>query len=274
STVIARQVEREYTRAAEHVEQLIRNVALERHSLEAAPNRRNRRDYSRRPSAERERAVGERIRELIEQRLERAEVPDSVRDFLLNVWLRHLRTAALRNGEDSTEFRVAMEVVDDLVWSLDGIGVGDRRELDERDDRRNRRELAQRIPPLIRLMTQGVREIGAQDDEYRPFFDELFLIHLRRMQRRNRAERRRERGSGSGSGGGGGGGSGAGGDGRARAAGNAGDDAGAGGGAGGGASEGRGSFAGRQPDRRTVATSAASAPPATAAGVPPASAAG
>ncbi|NLD68160.1 MAG: DUF1631 domain-containing protein [Limnobacter sp.] len=181
STVIARQVEREYARAAEHVEQLIRNVALERHSLEAAPNRRNRRDYSRRPSAERERVVSERIRKLIEQRLGQAEVPDSVRQFLLDVWLRHLRTAALRNGEDSTEFRVAMEVVDDLVWSLDGVGNGDRR------------ELAERIPPLIRLMMQGVREIGAQDDEYRAFFDELFLIHLRRMQRRKRAERRRER---------------------------------------------------------------------------------
>ena len=40
-----------------------------------------------------------------------------------------------------------------------------------------------RIPPLIRLLTQGVREIGVKDDELKPFFDELFLIHLRKMQR-------------------------------------------------------------------------------------------
>lgn len=172
SSVIARQVEREYARAAQHVGQLIERVARERQSLETAPDRRNRRDYSRRPGPDRERLVTERIRELIERRLSGSEVPESVREFLQNVWLRHLRTAALRSGEDSTDFRVAMQVVDDLVWSLDGRDGG------------SRRELAERIPPLIRLIGQGVNEIGAKDDEYRAFFDELFLIHLRRMQRK------------------------------------------------------------------------------------------
>src|SRR5690606_5915195 len=172
SSVIARQVEREYARAAQHVGQLIERVARERQSLETAPDRRNRRDYSRRPGPDRERLVTERIRELIERRLSGSEVPESVREFLQNVWLRHLRTAALRSGEESTDFRVAIQVVDDLVWSLDGRDGG------------SRRELAERIPPLIRLIGQGVNEIGAKDDEYRAFFDELFLIHLRRMQRR------------------------------------------------------------------------------------------
>src|SRR5690606_14726673 len=172
SSVIARQVEREYARAAQHVGQLIERVARERQSLEAAPDRRNRRDYSRRPGPDRERLATERIRELIEKRLVGSEVPESVREFLQNVWLRHLRTAALRSGEESTDFRVAMQVVDDLVWSLDSRDGG------------SRRELAERIPPLIRLIGQGGNEIGAKDDEYRAFFDELFLIHLRRMQRK------------------------------------------------------------------------------------------
>ncbi|MCM5569345.1 DUF1631 domain-containing protein [Burkholderiaceae bacterium FT117] len=174
SSVIARQVEREYARAAQHVGQLIERVARERQALEAAPDRRNRRDYSRRPGPDRERLVTERIRELIEQKLADSEVPESVRDFLHKVWLRHARTAALRSGEDSTDFRVAMQVVDDLVWSLDVRDGG------------SRRELAERIPPLIRLIGQGVSEIGAKDDEFRAFFDELFLIHLRRMQRGHR----------------------------------------------------------------------------------------
>lgn len=183
SSVIARQVEREYTRAAQHVGQLIERVARERQSLEAAPGRRNRRDYSRRPGPDRERLVTERIREMIEKRLSGGEVPESVREFLQNVWLRHLRTAALRSGEDSADFQVAMQVVDDLIWSLDS-GAGG-----------SRRELAERIPPLIRLIGQGVSQIGAKDEEFRAFFDELFLIHLRRMQRgRGRAPRRSEEG--------------------------------------------------------------------------------
>ncbi len=175
SAVMAQQVEKEYSRAARSVGQLIDRVVRERRTLEETPSRRNRRDYARRPSRERERLVTEHLSALLAERLDRHQAPESVRDFVSNVWLRHMRTAALRNGEESAEFRVSLQVVDDLLWSLD-----------EGDERRSRRELAQRIPPLIRLMTQGVREIGAKDEEFKSFFDELFLIHLRRMQRRER----------------------------------------------------------------------------------------
>lgn len=174
SAVMAQQVEKEYSRAARSVGQLIERVVRERRTLEETPGRRNRRDYARRPDRERERQVTERLRTMLDERLDRHQAPESVRDFVVNVWLRHLRTAVLRNGEDSADFRVSMQVVDDLLWSLNG------------REQRSRRELAQRIPPLIRLMTQGVREIGAKDDEFKSFFDELFLIHLRRMQRRDR----------------------------------------------------------------------------------------
>lgn len=186
SAVMAQQVQKEYSRAARSVGQLIEHVVRERRSLEETPGRRNRRDYARRPSREREEEVTGHLHALLAERLQRHAAPESVRDFIMNVWLRHLRTAALRDGEQSAEFQVSLRVVDDLLWSLDDTG-----------ERRSRRELAQRIPPLIRLMTQGVREIGAKDEEFKSFFDELFLIHLRRMQRRDRergATRTRARG--------------------------------------------------------------------------------
>src|SRR5690606_9957312 len=148
SAVMAQQVQKEYARAARNVGQLVEHVVRERRSLEETPGRRNRRDYSRRPSREREKAVTEHLRTLLAERLDRHSAPESVREFVLNVWLRHMRTAALRNGEESAEFKVTLQVVDDLLWSLNGSA-----------ERRSRRELAKRIPPLIRLMTQGVREI-------------------------------------------------------------------------------------------------------------------
>lgn len=175
SAVMARQVEHEYTRAARNVTQLIERVVQERASLEAAPGRRNRRDYSSRPDRAREQEVTERLSVLLGERLDRHKVPESVREFVLNVWLRHLRTAILRDGEDSAEYKVALQVVDDLLWSLDSTR-----------ERQSRSQLAQKIPPLIRLLTQGLRAIGARDDEFKSFFDELFLIHLRKMQRRRR----------------------------------------------------------------------------------------
>jgi len=175
SAVMARQVEHEYARAARNVSQLIERVVNERTALEAAPGRRNRRNYRNRPGREREVEVTERLGDLLRERLERHQVPESVREFVLNVWLRQLRTAVLRDGEDSAEFKVALQVVDDLLWSLDAS-----------KERQSRSELAQKIPPLIRLLTQGLREMGAKDDEHKPFFDELFLIHLRKMQRRRK----------------------------------------------------------------------------------------
>ncbi|MFP5462271.1 MAG: DUF1631 family protein [Gammaproteobacteria bacterium] len=175
SAVMARQVEQEYERAARNVSQLIERVVQERTSLEETPGRRNRRDYRNRPDRAREQEVTERLSALLVERLGRHEVPDSVRDFVLNVWLRHLRTAILRDGEESSEYTVSLQVVDDLLWSLD-----------EGKERQSRSQLAQKIPPLIRLLAQGLRAIGARDDEFKPFFDELFLIHLRKMQRRRR----------------------------------------------------------------------------------------
>jgi hypothetical protein len=172
SSVLGEQVRREYERAAQGVAQLVSRVAKERTALESTPGRRNRRDYSRRPSREREQAVTRQLEAELHGRLERCEVPESVRDFLLGVWLRHLRTALLRDGEESAQFRLSIQVVDDLLWSLDTSGP-----------RQSRRELAGRIPPLIRLLTQGVSDIGARPEEFRPFLDELFLIHLRKMQR-------------------------------------------------------------------------------------------
>jgi hypothetical protein len=171
ATVMARQVEREYARASRNVSQLIDRLDRDRRARTSGGRGSNRRDYRRRPSQEREREVTVRLSVLLGERLERHRVPESVREFLLKVWLRQLRTTALRDGEESGEFKVAMQVVDDLLWSLDP------------DARRvGRSELAARIPPLIRLLTQGVREVGVRDEDLKPFFDELFLVHLRRMQ--------------------------------------------------------------------------------------------
>ena len=172
SSVLGEQVRREYDRAQQGVAQLVSRVEKDRRALEATPARRNRRDFTRRPSTAREQDVTQRLHARLDERLRGRDVPESVRDFLHGAWLRQLRTAVLRDGEDSPAYRVAMQVVDDLLWTLDGGGR-----------RASRRQLAVRIPPLLKLLTQGIRDIGARPDDYRAFLDELFVIHLRRMQR-------------------------------------------------------------------------------------------
>ena len=173
SKVLSDHVDIEYQRATYGMGQLVSRVTRERRELDATAGRRNRRDYRKRPSREREVQVTELIDGLIAERLEGRKVPDSVREFLKAVWVRHLRTAVLRDGEESPGFKVALSVVDDLLWTLDGVG-----------GRRSRSELADKIPSILGVLTQGIADIGAKADDYRPFFDEMFLIHLRRMQKR------------------------------------------------------------------------------------------
>lgn len=179
SAVIARQVEREYRRASNSVSKLVNRVVSERSSLEAVPGRRNRRDLSRRPGRDREREVTERVRQLLNERVSTTGTPDSVNEFLQSVWLRHLRTTILRDGEDSPPFQRSLGVVDDLLWTLDPGGKS-----------HSRSELAHRIPSLIKLLNVGIRDVDAKDGEYKAFFDELFLIHLQRMRHRNGSRRR------------------------------------------------------------------------------------
>jgi Protein of unknown function (DUF1631) len=175
SSVLSRQVDLEFGKAASSVTQLIDRVVRERQALEQTPDRRNRRDFGRRPTRAQEISVTEKLKNLIDTRIGQHDVPDSAREFITQVWMRHLRTSVLRDGEDSQQYKVSLRVVDDLLWSLD-------------NTRRSKTKLASKIPPLIRLLTQGMREIGAKDDEYKPFFDEIFLTHLRKMQSKSAAE--------------------------------------------------------------------------------------
>ncbi len=172
SAVMSRQVDLEFGKAANSITQLIDRVVRERQALEQTPDRRNRRDFGRRPTRAQEQSVTEKLKKLIDERIGRHDVPDSAREFITQVWMRHLRTSVLRDGEDSQQYKLSVAVVDDLLWSLD-------------NTKRSKTKLATKIPPLIRLLTQGMREIGAKDDEYKPFFDEIFLMHLRKMQSNN-----------------------------------------------------------------------------------------
>lgn len=172
SAVISQHVDKEYNRAVRNVTQLVDRVVNERSSLESTPARQNRRDYRRRPDKQREIEVSEKLRLMLEDRVSKHQIPESAKEFILGVWLRHLRTAVLRDGEESTEFKLALEVVDDLLWSMDSTKAT-----------HSRGALAKRIPPLIRLLTSGLREIGAREDDHKAFFDELFLVHLRKMRR-------------------------------------------------------------------------------------------
>jgi Protein of unknown function (DUF1631) len=170
--VLAEQIDRQFVESAKGVAMIAERVRAQRASLENMPEKRNRRDYGNRPNREIEATITQRLVEDLDRRIGETSAPESVKVFLREIWLRHMRTAALRNGQESGEFKVANQVVDDLLASLD---TGEKRNA--------RKNLAIQIPPLIKRITQGVNSVGVDEKQLRSFFDELFLIHLRRMQR-------------------------------------------------------------------------------------------
>lgn len=173
SQVLTDQVDHEYHRATEGMRRLLSSLSRSRrHTHRQRRQRPNRRDFSRRPSPARERTVSEDIRRLLDHRLGANSIPASVRMFLYDVWLRHLRTAVLRDGTDSQAYRLALKVVDDLLWTLGREGA----------DPRARTELVQSIPPMLQMISSGIRDVGGEPDNFRTFFDEIFVIHLRRIQ--------------------------------------------------------------------------------------------
>lgn len=172
SRALALEVEKEFERCASSMTQLIERLERDRHSFDQEPGQVNRRDFTRRPARDEERRVSEHIKTQIAQKTAGLVLPASVLSFLDSVWLRYMRTALLREGSNSAVFKNAEQLIDDLLWTLDEQrGVGDRR------------QLAQRIPALIDQVNTGMREVNAKEQEHQAFFDELFLIHLRKLQR-------------------------------------------------------------------------------------------
>lgn len=170
--VLSQQFDRELQRAAQGVTAVLGSLERERDQVRGAGGRVNRRDVYRRPSPEQEAAATQAVRSLLEGKISQLALPESVRIFLDTVWIRHLRTTVLRDGESSQQFQSAMQAVDDLIWTLDG-GLGPV----------SRSQLARRIPSLVQTLSQGARSVGLSDEEVQPFMDDLFLAHLRRIQR-------------------------------------------------------------------------------------------
>ncbi|MGH1358459.1 MAG: DUF1631 family protein [Burkholderiaceae bacterium] len=172
SQALAVQVSRAFQRCSSGMSQLIDRVGRDLDALEQTPGRQNRRDFAQRPGREEEKQATARLSALIASKIRGLELPASVDLFLQSVWMRYMRTALLREGEQSAQFANAEQLIDDLLWTLNQkSGVGDRR------------QLAQRIPALIAQVNRGLHEVGAREEDHQAFFDELFLIHLRKLQR-------------------------------------------------------------------------------------------
>jgi len=103
----------------------------------------------------------------VERRLEpRTAVPRVVRRFLAGSWARSLTHISLHEGEGSPHWNSALQIIDELLWSVEPKPGAD-----------DRRRLIGLLPQLLRRLQEGMERIGVEEAERDNFFGSLVDCH-------------------------------------------------------------------------------------------------
>jgi hypothetical protein len=105
--------------------------------------------------------------ELVEARLEGAEVPEVLRDFMRNIWRNVLQHALEQEGHDSEAWRQREQTVNDLIWSVEPKTTAD-----------DRRRMVMLLPRLLDALREGMTLVGCSQQEMDAVIDALEPIHM------------------------------------------------------------------------------------------------
>lgn len=94
-----------------------------------------------------------------------ARPPAAIAAFLAGHWQRRLQAAWLDQGEDGDDWREALVVATDLLWSIQ-----------PKDGPEDRRRLAQLVPGLLRRVGAGLDRIDVTPEARAPFLDACFTL--------------------------------------------------------------------------------------------------
>ncbi len=93
-------------------------------------------------------------------------LPQSVFDFLVKQWVKYLLVVHVKSGRESAEWKNAIEVMDQLVWSVEPITSTD-----------DRRKLAAIVPSLVRRLVGGMQSVSTEAEAREHFLGELMKLH-------------------------------------------------------------------------------------------------
>ncbi len=122
---------------------------------------------------EAEEAAAERAQAALRPIIERPQ-PAVVRAFLVEHWSVVLRQKALHHGEDAPAWREAVEVAEQLVWSVAAKGAGD-----------ERMRLISALPMLLARINAGLSGTGIAAGARSDFFDALVGLHAAALKGAN-----------------------------------------------------------------------------------------
>ena len=105
--------------------------------------------------------------EAVEARLEGAEAPGVLRDFLRNVWRDVLQHILDHEGYDSEAWRRHEQMIDELMWSVEPKTTAD-----------DRRKMVVLLPRLLDALREGMTMIDCSQQQKDTLIDALEPIHM------------------------------------------------------------------------------------------------
>lgn len=116
--------------------------------------------------AEQRNMLAQRLAADFQERLRDKKVPDFVAAFLCGPWAQVVAESQLRNADGTTDGQGYLDLVDDLIWSVQG-----------KLARRNRDRLVQLVPNLLVKLRHGLLLIEYPPERIPRFLDQLIALH-------------------------------------------------------------------------------------------------
>lgn len=118
-------------------------------------------------STEESEADRSHVRAIIRDKLAGRTLPFDVRSFSETTWAEYMTSLRLQHGSESDDWRVAVQTLDDLLWSITA---------KERTAQKAR--LAKMVPPLIRNLRAGGAAVKVGDERMKPFLEAVYQLHM------------------------------------------------------------------------------------------------
>lgn len=110
------------------------------------------------------------VDEEIAHRTRTLSLPAFIRSFMVNYWKNYLLVTLVREGDGSLEWKRALTVTDNLLWSI-------RPKLASERDR-----LVRVLPGLLQSLREGMELVAMSDDSYQAFLSQLGDLHAQVVQ--------------------------------------------------------------------------------------------
>ncbi len=121
------------------------------------------------------------VDDAVKRRLELADGRDFVQQFVLDYWRQLLIVTHVESGTQSDAWHAQLQVVDDLLWSIEAKSTPD-----------ERKSLTNLLPKLLKQLRAGMHELQMPPDAASKFLSMLASVHVvsvKRMEEATLAER-------------------------------------------------------------------------------------